>query len=115
MDIEKTIRNLKARHFKVSHFASGKEAVSYLAGQISGTSVGIGGSKTVADLGLYDVLAENNEVFWHWKAPGADTLKKANAAAVYITGANAVSENGEILNIDGRGCGCPLGREVVNG
>ncbi len=103
MDIEKTVKNLKARHFKVSRFSTGEEAVAYLSSQISGTSVGIGGSKTVADLGLYDVLAANNEVFWHWKTPGPDTLKKANAAEVYITSANAISENGEILNIDGRG------------
>lgn len=103
MDIEKTIRNLKLRHFKVSHFSTGEKAVKYLSGEISGTSVGIGGCKTAADLGLYDVLAENNEVFWHWKEPGLETLKKANAAEVYITSANAISEDGEILNIDGRG------------
>ena len=32
-----------------------------------------------------------------------ETLQKANAAPVYISSANAISEDGEILNIDGRG------------
>ena len=103
MDVEKTVRNLKERHFLVSCFSSGREAVDYLKTQISGTSVGIGGCKTADQLGLYDALAENNQVFWHWKTPGMETLKQANAAEVYISGANAISEDGEILNIDGRG------------
>ena len=34
MDIEKTIKNLKARHFSVQHFASGEEACKYLLGEI---------------------------------------------------------------------------------
>ncbi len=103
MDLEKTVRNLKARHFLVSCFASGKEAVDYLKTRICETTVGIGGCKTADQLGLYDALSENNRVFWHWRTPGQETLKQANAADVYITGANAISEDGEILNIDGRG------------
>lgn len=103
MNIEKTIKSLELRRFKVSHFATSAEAADYLCGAIRGTSVGIGGSKTVDQLGIYERLTENNEVYWHWKVPGAETLEKANAAHVYLSSANAISENGEILNIDGRG------------
>ena len=104
MDIEKTIKNLKARHFSVQHFASGEEACKYLLGEIKDTSVGIGGSKTVDQLGLYDKLVANgNEVFWHWREPGLETLDKENAAKVFISSANAIAETGEIINIDGRG------------
>ena len=104
MDIEKTIKNLKARHFSVQHFASGEEACKYLLGEIKDTSVGIGGSKTVDQLGLYDKLVDNgNEVFWHWREPGLETLDKENAAKVFISSANAIAETGEIINIDGRG------------
>lgn len=52
MDIERTIKSLKARHFSVQHFASGDEACKYLLGEIKDTTVGIGGSKTVDQLGL---------------------------------------------------------------
>lgn len=103
MNIEKTIKNLELRGFTVKHFATGAEAAEYLCGEIKDTEVGIGGCKTADQLGLYEKLSENNTVHWHWKTPGMETLKKANAAPVYISSANAIAETGEILNIDGRG------------
>ena len=103
MDVEKTIRNLKLRGYGVRHFATGEEAAAYLDAQIDGTTVGIGGCMTAKELGLYDRLAAHNEVFWHWIVPGQETIEKANAAAVYISSANAMTEGGEILNIDGNG------------
>ena len=48
MDVEKTVRNLKLRGYSVKRFATGKEAADYLAGEISGTTVGIGGCMTAA-------------------------------------------------------------------
>ena len=96
MDIEKTIKNLEARHFSVRHFKSGVEACAYLLNEIKDTSVGIGGSKTVDQLGLYDKLVGNgNEVFWHWREPGLETLDKENAAKVFISSANAIAELGD--------------------
>ena len=47
-------------------FATGAEAAAYLNGAIDGTTVGIGGSMSVQQLGLYDLLASHNEVHWHW-------------------------------------------------
>ena len=43
MDVEKTIKNLEARHFKVQHFATGAEAVAYVCAATHNTTVGIGG------------------------------------------------------------------------
>ena len=103
MDMEKTIRNLELRGFAVQHFATGAEAADYLCAQIRDTTVGIGGCKTADQLGLYEKLSEHNTVYWHWREPGWETLDKANHAAVYITSANAMTEDGQILNIDGRG------------
>ena len=103
MDMEKTIRQLKLRGFAVQHFATGAEAAEYLCAQVRDTSVGIGGCKTADQLGLYEKLSEHNTVYWHWREPGWETLDKANHAAVYITSANAMTEDGQILNIDGRG------------
>ena len=103
MDLEKTIKNLKLRGFKVSYFESKDEAASYMNSQISNTTVGIGGSKTVEALGLYESLIKNNTVYWHWKENTDETRNNANASKVYISSANAISEDGEILNIDGAG------------
>ena len=116
MDVEKTIRNLELRGFAVQHFATGAEAAAYLDAQIRDTTVGIGGSMTAQQLGLYETLSARNEVFWHWKTPGWETLEKANAAAVYITSVNAMTVGGELLNIDGRGnrlAGQVFGRKKV--
>jgi hypothetical protein len=103
MNIEKAIRSFELRGYSVRHFATGAEAADYLAAQVHDTTVGIGGCKTADQLGLYERLSEQNQVFWHWREPGMETLQKANAADVYITSANAMTEDGEILNIDGRG------------
>ena len=103
MNIEKAILNLKSRGFEVTHFKTASETCTYLAENIRETCVGIGGSKTIEQLGLYDTLSRSNSVFWHWKTPGDDTRDKANSAPVYLSSANAISENGEIVNIDGTG------------
>lgn len=103
MDIEKTIKNLESRGFKVSYFATGAEAVDYVCGAVGGGSVGIGGSKTIEKLGLYERLSETNDVYWHWRTPGAETLRQEISADYFLSSANAISEDGEILNIDGNG------------
>lgn len=104
MDIEKTIKNLKARHFDVSHFSTKEEAAQYLCQNIKDTSVGIGGCKTADQMGLYDMLKDcGNEVHWHWRESGWEVLEQENASKVFISSANAISEDGEIVNIDGRG------------
>ena len=116
MNPEKTIRNLRMRGFSAQYFATGEEAVSYLCKQVQNTSVGIGGSKSVEQLGLYEKLSGNNRVYWHWKEPGPETLDKANHASVYICSVNAMTEGGELLNIDGRGnrlAGSCFGRKKV--
>ena len=103
MNIEKTIKNLEKRGYKVSFFPSSESAISYLLENIKNTEVGIGGSVTANTLGLPQLLAKENTVYSHQLVPGNETIAKANAAEVYITSANAISEDGEILNIDGRG------------
>ncbi len=102
-DLEKLRQNLEQRGFTVSLYATKQEAAAALGTQIQGKKIGVGGSMTIEELGLYDVLREHNQVFWHWKTPGADTLAQAQKAPVYLTSANAVAETGEIINIDGTG------------
>ena len=103
MDVEKTIASLRARHFAVSHFSTKEEASSYLCAEIHDTEVGIGGCQTAEEMGLFEKLSETNTVHWHWKQQGWDVLEAENAAPVFIAGANAISEDGQIVNIDGRG------------
>ena len=93
---------LRQRGYTVHVFERGVEAADYLNGAIDGVSVGIGGSVTVQPLGLYDRLAQHNQVYWHWQG-GPEQRAKAAGADVYLTSANGLAETGEILNIDGTG------------
>jgi L-lactate utilization protein LutB len=104
VNVEKTLKNLRAKGYKAVWFETGAEAADYVAGQLRGETVGIGGSKTVESLGLYERLKGSNEVFWHWKQePPDEARRKANAADVYLSSANGLAETGEIVNIDGTG------------
>lgn len=95
----------KGFHVQVFDTASvAKEAALQLIGT---GSVGIGGSMTVQEMGLYETLLEQgNAVYWHWKTPPeerAAIFPKANSADTYICSTNAILENGSLLNIDGNG------------
>ena len=102
MAFEAVQKNLEDRGFSVKVSAAGREAADYLDSVLDGTSVGIGGSVSVQQLGLYDRLASHNQVFWHW-ANGPEELPKAMTAEAYLTSVNGLAETGELLNIDGNG------------
>ena len=102
-DLEKTGKNLEGRGLRVHRFASGAEAAEFFVQTLHGTSIGIGGSVTIDTLGVYDRLCGSNEVFWHWKNHAPETRERAGKAETYLCSANGVSENGEIVNIDGFG------------
>lgn len=101
--MEKTVENLRKNGFTVTAFDTAEEAADYLAGSLHGKTVGMGGSVTLGEMGLYDRLKADNTVFWHQIVPGDDISISASNAQVYIASANAVSREGYILNIDGRG------------
>ena len=95
-------KNLEARGFSVRTFATAAEAAAYLNEAIDGKTVGFGGSVTLKDMGLYELLGSHNEVHWHW-AEGEEQRKEAARAKVYLSSANGLAETGEIINIDGSG------------
>ena len=103
MNLELLQKNLEARGFTYRYFDTAQQAADYLADTIQGKTVGIGGSMTIKNMGLYDRLKEHNDVAWHWEVPGPDTLTKAGAAQVYLTSVNGIAETGELINIDGTG------------
>ncbi len=96
--------NLEKRGYKVSRFATAAQAAQYIDGKIDGTTVGIGGSVTVEEMGLYEMLCKHNTVYWHWREEDAEAARaKAVEAEVYISSVNGIAETGEIVNIDGSG------------
>lgn len=101
--IEQVNANLIKRGFK-SVIAQTAEQATALALEIIGDgSVGFGGSVTLQRLNLYDSLvSRGNEVYWHWKN-GAEDKRKSLCADWYACSANAVTEDGVIIETDGSG------------
>lgn len=107
MDISEVKQALSKKGYAVEHFKTRKEATDYLAQTLENRTIGFGGSVTLDEMGLYEKLSQTNTVLWHWRVSesetGADIIAKARNAEIYITSVNAMSESGEIVNIDGTG------------
>lgn len=103
MDFEKLQKNLEKRGYTVSRFATAQEAARHIDAATDGKTIGIGGSMTVTQMGLYELLNSHNQIFWHHKDMRDEVMLDACNAEVYITSANGISEHGDIINIDGRG------------
>lgn len=103
-DLKKSLEN---KGYEVLTFATGTEAAEALDERINGKTVGIGGSLTVHQLGLFGKLAGHNTVYWHDEVPegmtSVQTRSAATRAQVYISSVNGISEQGEIVNIDNTG------------
>ena len=104
------IKNLKRRHIEGFYCPTGAQAVEKVSQLIAdGCSVTWGGTMTVRDLGIPDALRSRGtlEVL---DRDLVETLEEKQAmylrafsADVYLTSANAISEDGVIVNIDGNG------------
>ena len=99
---------LESRGYTVHHAATPQEAKKEALALLSqGASVGMGGSMTVASLGLYDELAAAGiTVYSHAVVPPAkdpDIFRKENTADWYLCSTNALTRDGKLVNTDGIG------------
>ncbi|MBE6414316.1 MAG: lactate utilization protein [Verrucomicrobiaceae bacterium] len=101
--METLLENLRKRGFVPHFFNTANEAKEFFKAELKNNTIGIGGSVTISQLGLYDMLSEGNTVYSHSVDKSPNVLENASLAEVYISGANAIAETGEIVNIDGRG------------
>lgn len=106
MEINKVVENLKVRGFEPFYFESRDEAIDKIV-EIIGhdKSVGFGGSMTVHELELMDILEnEGNNILSHSKVSPEErdhVYQLAQSANFYISSTNALTEQGELVNIDG--------------
>lgn len=101
-DYSQIKKNLIERGYCVRLFETKEQAKDFLLSEIQNTTVGIGGSKTIESLDVFEGLSKNNTVFWHWKQ-GGEVQKSAAFASVYLTSVNGAAQTGELVNIDGAG------------
>ncbi len=105
---EKVLQNLENRKINSKYFETKEDVKKAILDEISSdNTVGIGGSMSVKELNLYESLVEaGNTVYWHWlvsKEEMPSVRKNAHNSDVYLTGTNALTEEGELINIDGIG------------
>ena len=97
---------LRDRGFDAAVFKSAEDAACFILSDVpAGKTVACGGSMTVKQMDLHTKLREQGHtVLWHWEAAPADRpalLREAMNAPVYLCSANAITEDGLIVQIDG--------------
>lgn len=106
--LEKTAAALRRRGFEAAVFPTAAEASAFLLHDMpAGQTVAFGGSMTAKQLGLETLLRANGHpVLWHWEVSPEQRpalLHEAMNAPLYVCSANALTENGLIVQIDGNG------------
>ena len=103
------VKNLRSRHFDAYYCANKEEALAKALELIpEGASVGWGGAMSAQQIGLMDAVRSGN-----YRALDRETCKTPEereemghaclGADVFLTGANGLSMDGEMVNIDGQG------------
>ncbi len=107
---KKTVEKLVAHEFKAIYVKTKEEAVRELWKHITpGQKVGVGGSLTIRGLGILEKLeAQGYTIYDHWKSGLApenilEIRKSQMTSDLFLTSANAITLNGELVNIDGIG------------
>ena len=104
-DLLKTEKNLRANHFKVEVFQTREDALKYLKKHVKGT-VGVGGSVTLSQMGVFEWLREDPEIHFYDRFNDIDPkqqLHNALNADCFLMSSNAVTEDGMLYNVDGTG------------
>jgi len=104
------VKNLQKRHFEAYYCATAEEAKERVNNLIvDGASVTWGGTMTVRDMGIPEMLKERGTL-QVWDRDTVTTpeekeemYRRAFTADYYLSSANAISEDGVIVNIDGNG------------
>ena len=85
------------RGFGFTYFPTAADALTYLTDTCADKSVSLGGSMTLQQLGFPNAFSNSTAVHWHWVKSG----EFFQTPDIYLSSANALSESGEVVNIDG--------------
>jgi L-lactate utilization protein LutB len=106
---EKIINALKNRNMS-GYFVKNKEEAKKKALELipKNAIIGFGGSITLEQIGILDLLREKKDITLldRTKVELEEMpalYSKMFSAEVYLSGTNALTENGQIVNVDGRG------------
>ncbi|MDH7500538.1 MAG: lactate utilization protein [candidate division NC10 bacterium] len=108
--VERTLKALRKNHFDAEWIPKSSDAAGEIFQRIpEGTTVGIGGSLTLSQIGFFEEAKKHPIKLLHPFAPGLSPeqglqiRREILLADVFVTGTNAVTEDGKLINIDGTG------------
>ena len=108
--VSQVLRRLEANGFNTKYFANREEAVAWMSLQVpAGEMVSFGGSVTLDELGLRAALEHAGADYMDYRptdlAPeeSYERWRKVFKTHSYFLSANAITEKGYIVNVDGRG------------
>lgn len=108
--IEELIEGLKSRNIEAKYCATATEAIDMILNHIpKDSTICWGGSMTIRDMGLTKALHSSGKyhIIDRDSLTTPEEKRKAYLSAFnadyYLTSANAISQNGVIVNIDGNG------------
>lgn len=108
--INRVAAALKANQYAVHQLNSKEELITLLKEMIpKNATVSVGGSMTLFETGVMDLLRCGDYEFWDRYASGLqpsdirDIYIKSFNADVYFTSSNAITEDGTLYNVDGTG------------
>lgn len=106
MNIEKTMKNLEKNGFKPFYVKAKEEVVPLVKTLINkGESVSNGGSVTLNETGVSELIACGDYDFIDRTGLQGEELRQSYIRAfgcdTYFCSSNAVTENGELYNVDG--------------
>ncbi len=107
---EQAVRGLKKSGFDAVYVSTPAQAAEKVLSFVKpGASVGFGGSMTVKTLGIQEKVQAKGAVVLDHNAPGLapdkklEILRKQLTCDVFISGSNAVTLEGDVVNVDGNG------------
>jgi len=102
--VQKVIKGLESRNM-TGYYAESREAAKALALSLiaEGSSVTMGGATSAHEIGLVEALKAGNYNFIDRDAYGDKraAMLAAYDADVFLSGVNALTEDGQLVNIDG--------------
>jgi L-lactate utilization protein LutB len=108
--VNETLSALRGNKFDAVYVSSREEALRKVLQLIpTGAVVGAGDSLTLKQIGIFEELERRGfQIFWPFdervpKSKRRDVARKAMLTDVFLTGSNAVTMDGKIVNVDASG------------
>jgi len=108
--VERTIHALKKNNFEAVFVPNSKAAFEEVMRQIpDGSTVGVGGSVTLAQVGILDAL-EKRRIHFIWPIKQSknvedrdELIRKSFSSDIFLSSTNAITEDGKLFNVDATG------------